>query len=343
MKHIRRKITVSVLGTMLFVFAVLLATVNIFIPEYLTSEAQKAILLEDERKDPIPLAEATDDREEHFLTSSVRYLEVEEGLTESEHLSKAEYQLRKYCREEKPAAGEFHTLKTGGSRFVFRISQVEAGEYEDAYRTGSLVWDKATSVRPDGSAELSFFETLYQNVNAGNAEKVLAPGTEKDSVVRLKNDTNKEITYTAVLYSLSTSPDLDIGATLSGDGFSDTSLYTLPKSIEEEAVIRVVGGRLDAKKLQDFNINWFWNFEDGANTDKRDGIDTYLGNKAANGKADEATLGFYLVVYDDSEVLPLPGTGDDTMIGGYVVLMLISGGMCLFLTITRKRRERVED
>ena len=98
MKHIRRKITVSVLGTMLFVFAVLLATVNIFIPEYLTSEAQKAILLEDERKDPIPLAETTDDGEEHFLTSSVRYLEVEEGLTASEHLSKAEYQLRKYCR-----------------------------------------------------------------------------------------------------------------------------------------------------------------------------------------------------------------------------------------------------
>lgn len=49
MKHIRRKITLSVLGTMLFVFAVLLATVNIFIPEYLTAEAQKAILLEDER------------------------------------------------------------------------------------------------------------------------------------------------------------------------------------------------------------------------------------------------------------------------------------------------------
>ena len=133
MKNIRRKITVSVLGTMLFVFAAMLATVNIFIPEYLTSEAQKAILLEDERKDPIPLAETMDDGEEHFLTSSVRYLEVEDGLTESEHLSKAEYQLRKYCREEKTAADEFHTLKTGGSRFVFRISQVEADEYEDAY------------------------------------------------------------------------------------------------------------------------------------------------------------------------------------------------------------------
>ena len=133
MKHIKRKITLSVLGTMLFVFAALLATVNIFIPEYLTSEAQKAIIWEDERKDPVPLTEATDFEEEHFLTSDVRYLEVEEGLAESEHLSKAEYQLREYCRKEKPTADEFHTLKTGGNRFVFRITHVEADEYEDAY------------------------------------------------------------------------------------------------------------------------------------------------------------------------------------------------------------------
>lgn len=219
----------------------------------------------------------------------------------------------------------------------------ERPEHILTYRTGLLVWDKATSVRPDGSAELSFFETLYKNVNADNAEKVLAPGTEKDRVVRLKNDTNKEITYTAVLYSLSTSLDLDIGASLSGNGFSDISQYTLPENIKKETVVRAVGGKLDAKKLQDFDINWFWNFEDGTNTNKRDGIDTYLGDKAANDKADEATLGFYLVVYDDSEVLPSPQTGDDTMIGGYVVLMLISGVMCLLLVLTRKRREKVED
>ena len=134
MKHIRRKITLSVLGTMLFVFAVLLATVNIFIPEYLTAEAQKAILLEDERKELIPLSDTwNSEGEEHFLTPSVRYLEVDGGLTESEHLSKAEYQLREYCKKEKPAADEFHTLKTGGSRFVFRLTRVEANEYEDAY------------------------------------------------------------------------------------------------------------------------------------------------------------------------------------------------------------------
>ena len=219
----------------------------------------------------------------------------------------------------------------------------ERPEHILTYRTGSLVWDKAVSVRPDGSAELSFFETLYKNVNADNAERVLAPGTEKDSVIRLKNDTNKEITYTAVLYSLSTSPDLNIGATLSGDGFSDISRYALPESIKKETVVRAVGGSLAAKKLQDFDINWFWNFEDGANVDERDRVDTYLGNKAASGKADDAALGFYVVIRDGGEIVPSPSTGDNTMIGGYVVLMLISGGLCLFLALTRKRRERNED
>lgn len=134
MKHIRRNITLSVLGTMLFVFAVLLATVNIFIPEYLTTEARRAILLEDERKEMIPLSDTSNSAgEEHFLTPSVRYLEVDGGLAEPEHLSKAEYQLREYCKKENPAADEFHTLKTGGSRFVFRLTRVEANEYEDAY------------------------------------------------------------------------------------------------------------------------------------------------------------------------------------------------------------------
>ena len=71
MKHIRRKITLSVLGTMLVVFAALLATVNIFVPKYLTAEAQKAILLEDEQKNPVPYSDTGDneDAQEHFLTS----------------------------------------------------------------------------------------------------------------------------------------------------------------------------------------------------------------------------------------------------------------------------------
>lgn len=135
MKHIRRKITLAVLGTMLLVFAALFATVNIFIPRYLTAEAQKAILSEDEHEAPVPFSDIKneDDEQEHFLTPSVRYLEIEGELFEPEYLSKSEQQLREYCRREKPSVGEFHTFKNGGSRFVFRMTQVEADGDDDAY------------------------------------------------------------------------------------------------------------------------------------------------------------------------------------------------------------------
>ncbi len=220
----------------------------------------------------------------------------------------------------------------------------EKPEHILTYTTGSLVWDQDTFVRPDGSASLSFFETLYQNVSAENAEKVLAPGTEKDSIIRLKNDTKRTISYTAVLYKLSTTDALGIQAELSGDGFSDTSKEALPSQIGADTVIRAVGGSLEANKMQDFDINWFWAFEDETKIDARDRIDTYLGNRAADGEADEATLGFYLVVHDGGgDIDPSPGTGDHTMFGGYIVLMIISGSMTVILAVTRKRRNRDED
>lgn len=217
----------------------------------------------------------------------------------------------------------------------------ERPEHILTYKTGSLSWDKDTAVRPDGSASLSFFEAVYPNVRAENEENVLAPGTEKDSIVRLKNNAERNIHYTAVLYQISTAPGLDIHASLSGDGFSDVSGYSLPEQIREDTVIRAVGGSLGANQMQDFDVHWFWAFED--ETEARDIIDTYLGDKAAGGNADIATLGFYLVVHDDGDIGPSPSTGDNTMLGGYVVLLAISGSMTLILALARKRRNRDED
>lgn len=219
----------------------------------------------------------------------------------------------------------------------------ERPEHILTYTAGKLEWDKDTSVRPDGSAAVSFFESLYQNVNAENAEKVLAPGTEKDSIVRLKNNAKNSVKYTAILYSLSDTPDLDIGASLSGEGFSDAAEYTLPEQIGADTVIRAVEGSLAANAMQDFDINWFWSFESGDDTAARDMIDTYLGNKAADGNADEATLGFHLVVYDGGEVIP-PRTGDDgMMLGGYIVLMVISGCLTVALAVSRRKRKKADE
>lgn len=217
----------------------------------------------------------------------------------------------------------------------------ERPEHILTYTSGQLVWDKDTAVRPDGSASLSLFETLYRNVRGEDAEKVLAPGTEMDSIIRLQNTTKRNIRYTAILYRLTDVPELHINASLSGAGFSDTTAYSLPAPIETSAVIRAVEGALGADQMQDFDINWFWTFSDEEDPDARDRIDTDLGDKAADGAADEATLGFYLVVHDGGDVTPQ--TGDRTMLGGYVILMLISGSLTVILAVTRKRSRRNEE
>lgn len=208
-------------------------------------------------------------------------------------------------------------------------------------KAGSLVWDKDTVVRSDGSASLSFFETMYPHVEAENAETVLAPGTEKSSVIRLKNEVKRAVRYTAVLYEAAAPQELDIQASLAGDGFSDASDQALPEWIRENAIIRTVDGSLGANQMQDFDIQWIWNYEDG--TDVRDIVDTDLGDKAAAGKADRATLGFYLIVHDDGEdIAPSPVTGDGTVLGGYIVLLVISGAMTGILGFSRRRNRREE-
>ena len=136
MKHIRRKITLAVLGSVLLVFAVLLSAVNLFIPNYLTSAAKKAILLVEQDDSIIPLNGGegmSETEDEHFLLTSVKYLEVEGALYETEHLSLAERKLLNHCRKTELAEGEFYTYKTGSSRFVFRLTAVEGYDDEEAY------------------------------------------------------------------------------------------------------------------------------------------------------------------------------------------------------------------
>lgn len=211
------------------------------------------------------------------------------------------------------------------------------------YTTGKLKWDSNTAVTANGSGEINFFETLYQNVNTENAEKILAPGTEKGGVIRLKNDSGRSIRYTAVAYSVKSSELLAAEAELAGEGFTDTDEYTLPEGIERGAVIRAVEGTLDAAKMQDFDIDWRWKFEDVDDMEARDTIDTYLGDKSADGYADDVTIGFYLVVHDGGDIAPNPKTGDNTMIRGYLVLMMISGVLLLELLISRRRKRCHEE
>lgn len=218
-------------------------------------------------------------------------------------------------------------------------------EHSLTYEERALVWDRGTYVRPDGSGQLSFFDASHDNVAAKNSDNLVAPGTGKSATVRLLNKTKKEIAYTAVLYMISTSPELGIEASFSGDdesGFREASQYTLPAGIEPEMVVRAVRGKLAAREMQHFELGWFWDYEKQGALYEQDSVDTYHGDKAAEGKADEVLLGFWLAVHDGGDITPVPKTGDNTMIVCWLILAAVSG-VCLYFILRRKRRHEDDD
>lgn len=204
------------------------------------------------------------------------------------------------------------------------------------YTTNKLTWDSATGIDDTSSARLSLFSAVYDNVESENSDKLIAPGTSENSFIRLKNEIDGEITYTAVLYEIKSNKELPVETNLLDSTFTDTDQYTLPDGIDSESVIRAVTGTVAGGQIQDFDISWIWDFYE---SEEQDIEDTVLGNKAE----DDITIGFYIVVEDDNVeqvVIPdLPKTGDNTMLMGYVALMAISA-VLLLLTMVGKRRDK---
>lgn len=91
---------------------------------------------------------------------------------------------------------------------------------------------------------------------------------------------------------------------------TDTYDYILPRGAEESDVIRAVTGTVGGGMIQDFDIHWFWLFEE---SDAQDIIDTWLGDKAAFTEADDITIGLFIVVEDYNSYIPnVPDPTDKT-------------------------------
>lgn len=215
------------------------------------------------------------------------------------------------------------------------------------YTQGKLTWNNAESISETGSAELSLFDTVYKNIKQNNSDKLVAPGSDGSSIVRLKNSVGKSVGYTAVLYSIKSAENLPVEASLSGDNFADTEKYVLPEGVSESNVIRAVSGTVGGGMIQDFDIGWKWDYDDG---NVQNTIDTFLGNKAADGKADDVTVGIYIVVEDGNSYVS-PSTGADdiwsqyggTGVGIYIALMCISAIMLIFLIFDKRRNKKCEE
>lgn len=227
------------------------------------------------------------------------------------------------------------------------------------YTTGSLTWDSATDVdEKTGAAELSLFNSTYQNVQAENGDKVIAPGTEGKNIVRLKNDEAYSMEYIAVIYRVKEEDTLPVEPVLADDAaFTDAETYPLPAGVTQEQVVRAVTGTVGANEIQDFDIAWLWEYYE---SDERDQMDTALGNKAAWATPDEVQAGLYIVAVEDSHpdaenpdaddpdrpdpddpyTYPeAPQTGDSSNFALYLFLMLV-GGVLLLLLLLERRKEK---
>ena len=211
------------------------------------------------------------------------------------------------------------------------------------YNQNSLKWDSATGINADGTAELTLFDAKYNNVEAVDGRRVVAPGTDGSDMIRLVNNVSGRIRYTAVLYSIKTDPRIPVQPSLSGTGMYDTASYQLPAGVTGAEVIRAVRGTVAGHGLQDFDINWLWNYEV---TDAQNVTDTELGNAAAAAMkeqtdGDSVTVGFYIVV-EDSNNYYVPKTGDDSHIAMYLAFMLIAAAGAAVSVVIYRRHGKCE-
>ncbi len=230
--------------------------------------------------------------------------------------------------------------------------RAESPQHLLTFANKKLTWDENTTVHEDGIAELSFFSQYYQNVESQNEDNVFAPGTELPTVIRLKNDSGDTIKYTAFAWMIKECDILELYGDFKADGSSPATNYEhlLPEGVTPDDLIgaRAVTGTVDPKAIQDFDIGWYWIFERGDEIEpgiyESDPIDTYLGNKAAWDTADDALIGFYIIIEGDEGPIPPgpPQTGAATMLQWGLVLIGISAIVLVFAIITRVRDNRRE-
>lgn len=202
------------------------------------------------------------------------------------------------------------------------------------YTNKQLTWGKTEGILENGSARLSVFDAEYQNVTSGDGKKVIAPGTQGHNIIRLKNSSDAEIKFTAVLYSIKSDERLPVKVNLADGNYKDYASAAIPDGLDESRIIRSVSGSVNKGEISDFYITWLWEYE---TDEEQDMIDTYLGNKAAVDNPDDIEVGFYIVVEDNNEQY-LPKTGEDSKLSFLLGAVLISA-ILLILTIFGKFRE----
>ena len=144
MKNIKLRIVYLILCSALLLFALFMLAVNLIIPAHFVREAKKALISEAQYQNrTIPYTgdesffnDEWNDAEEHFLTPSIVFLELEDGYRpsgwrqETYHLEK---ELLAYCSNRNIALDQCYSFRTGRHHLIFMSVQEEQDDWEKPY------------------------------------------------------------------------------------------------------------------------------------------------------------------------------------------------------------------
>ena len=145
MKNIKLRIVYLILGSALLLFTLFVLVVNLIIPAHFVSEAKKALISEAEypnRTIPYTDEESFFDEEwnateEHFLTPSIVFLELDNNADKSNGWNREAYRLEKklleYYKERDISLNQCYTFKTDRHHLIFMSVQEEQDDWGKPY------------------------------------------------------------------------------------------------------------------------------------------------------------------------------------------------------------------
>ena len=144
MKNIKLRIVYLILCSALLLFALFMLAVNLIIPAHFVREAKKALISEAQYQNrTIPYTDdgsffddGWNDTEEHFLTPSIVFLELD-NANQSSGWNRDAYRLEKklleYCKGRDLSLNQCYTFKTDRHHLIFMSVQEEQDDWETPY------------------------------------------------------------------------------------------------------------------------------------------------------------------------------------------------------------------
>ena len=138
MKNIKLRIVYLILGSALLLFALFMLAVNLIIPAHFVREAKKALISEAQYQNrTIPYTDDEwNDAEEHFLTPSIVFLELD-NANQSSGWNRDAYRLEKklleYYTGRELSLNQCYTFKPDRHHLIFMSAQEDYGDGEEPY------------------------------------------------------------------------------------------------------------------------------------------------------------------------------------------------------------------